>query len=60
MLVSLAALYGLTRTPLGRLTLGLRENAHRLRYLGYRPHTLKTLVFALSAMFAGIAGACRR
>ena len=46
----------LTRTPLGRLTLGLRENAHRLRYLGYRPHTLKTLVFALSAMFAGIAG----
>ena len=44
------------RTPLGRLTLGLRENAHRLRYLGYRPHTLKTLVFALSAMFAGIAG----
>ena len=37
-LVSLAALYGLTRTPLGRLTLGLRENAHRLRYLGYRPH----------------------
>ena len=55
-LVSLAALYGLTRTPLGRLTLGLRENAHRLRYLGYRPHTLKTLVFALSAMFAGIAG----
>jgi branched-chain amino acid transport system permease protein len=54
--VSLAALYGLTRTPLGRLTLGLRENAHRLRYLGYRPHTLKTMVFALSAMFAGIAG----
>ncbi|WP_191578814.1 branched-chain amino acid ABC transporter permease [Achromobacter insolitus] len=54
--VSLAALYGLTRTPLGRLTLGLRENANRLRYLGYRPHALKTMVFALSAMFAGIAG----
>jgi branched-chain amino acid transport system permease protein len=55
-LISLAALYGLTRTPLGRLTLGLRENANRLRYLGYRPHALKTMVFALSAMFAGIAG----
>jgi ABC-type branched-chain amino acid transport system, permease component len=52
----LAALYALTGTPLGRLALGLRENAVRLRYLGYRPHTLKTLVFALSAMFSGIAG----
>ncbi|MDM9562046.1 MULTISPECIES: branched-chain amino acid ABC transporter permease [Bordetella] len=52
----LAALYGLTRTPLGRLALGLRENTQRLRYLGYRPHTLKTLVFALSAMFSGVAG----
>lgn len=55
--VSLLALYLFTRTPMGRLTLGLRENAHRLRFLGYDVHKASVLVFALSAMFSGIAGA---
>ena len=55
-LVSLGLLYLYTRTPLGRLTFGLRENSHRLRFLGYNVHGLGMLVFALSAMFAGIAG----
>lgn len=49
-------LYLLTRTPLGRLTLGLRENSHRLRFLGYNVHRISVLVFAISGMFAGIAG----
>lgn len=53
---SLALLYLFTRTPLGRLTLGLRENGHRLRFLGYDVHRLSVLVFAISAMFSGIAG----
>lgn len=55
-MVSLALLYLFTRTPLGRLTLGLRENGHRLRFLGYDVHRLSVLVFAISAMFSGIAG----
>ncbi|WP_368646506.1 branched-chain amino acid ABC transporter permease [Castellaniella ginsengisoli] len=55
-LASLALLYLLTRTPLGRLTLGLRENSHRLRFLGYDVHRISVLVFALSGMFSGIAG----
>ena len=55
-LVSLALLYLYTRTPLGRLTLGLRENGHRLGFLGYDVHRLSVLVFAISAMFSGIAG----
>lgn len=55
-LVSLVLLYAYTRTPLGRLTLGLRENSHRLRFLGYNVHGVATLVFALSAMFSGVAG----
>ncbi|MGY6270974.1 branched-chain amino acid ABC transporter permease [Achromobacter denitrificans] len=55
-LLSLALLYAYTRTPLGRLTLGLRENSHRLRFLGYNVHGVATLVFALSAMFSGVAG----
>jgi branched-chain amino acid transport system permease protein len=55
-LVCLALLYLFTLTPLGRLTLGLRENSHRLRFLGFDTHRISMLVFAISAMFSGIAG----
>lgn len=55
-LVSLALLYLYTRTPVGRLALGLRENRHRLGFLGYDVHRLSVLVFSISAMFSGIAG----
>ncbi|KQP17841.1 branched-chain amino acid ABC transporter permease [Pseudorhodoferax sp. Leaf267] len=55
-LVSLAALFFFTRTPLGRLALGLRENSHRLAFLGYDVHRLGVMVFAISAMFGGVAG----
>jgi len=55
-LASLLLLYLYMSTPLGQLTLGLRENAHRLRFLGYNVHNLRVLVFAISAMFSGIAG----
>lgn len=55
-LLSLVLLYLFTLTPVGRLTLGLRENTHRLRFLGYDIHKLSVLVFAVSAMFSGVAG----
>jgi len=55
-LIAMALLYLYTRTPLGRLTCGLRENSHRLRFLGYNVHGLSTLAFAISAMFSGMAG----
>jgi branched-chain amino acid transport system permease protein len=55
-LACLALLYFFTHTPLGRLALGLRENSHRLAFLGYDVHKLGVLVFAISAMFSGIAG----
>jgi branched-chain amino acid transport system permease protein len=54
--ISLAALWGITRTPFGRVTLALRENDQRLSFLGYHPHRLKVLAFAVSAAFSGIAG----
>jgi len=55
-LVSLALLYFHGATPMGRLTLGLRENAHRLKFLGYGVHGVAVSTFALSSMFAGVAG----
>ena len=56
-LLCVGLLYLYTRTPMGRLTFGLRENGHRLRFLGYNVHGLGTAVFAISAMFSGVAGA---
>lgn len=53
---SMALMFLYTLTPSGRLSLGLRENAMRLRFLGYDVHHQRVLVFAISAMFCGIAG----
>jgi len=55
-LLSLALLYFHSLTPAGRLTLALRENGHRLRFLGYSVHGLGVSAFAISAMFSGLAG----
>ncbi|RKP56566.1 branched-chain amino acid ABC transporter permease [Pararobbsia silviterrae] len=56
--VALAALamFLFTRTAFGRLTVALRENERRVAFLGYNVHRTKIVVFALSAMFSGIAG----
>lgn len=43
-------------TPFGRLTLAIRENEQRLRFLGFNIHTTKVIVFAISSAIAGIAG----
>jgi branched-chain amino acid transport system permease protein len=55
-LVSIGLLYFHSLTPAGRLTLALRENGHRLRFLGYNVHGLGVSAFAISAMFSGVAG----
>lgn len=54
--VSVWLLWAYTRTPFGRLTLAMRENEQRVRFLGYNTHAAKIIVFAVSAAFAGIAG----
>ncbi|HQQ69329.1 MAG TPA: branched-chain amino acid ABC transporter permease [Alicycliphilus sp.] len=54
--VSTLAMYLYTRTSFGRLTVALRENERRVAFLGYNVHLTKLVVFAISSMFAGIAG----
>lgn len=54
--LSIALLYAGTRTPFGRLTLALRDNEQRVRFMGFNAHATKTLVFGISALFAGVAG----
>jgi len=43
-------------TPLGRLTIALRENEQRARFLGFDTYRTKVVIFSLSAMVSGLAG----
>ncbi|MFY1694438.1 MULTISPECIES: urea ABC transporter permease subunit UrtC [unclassified Solwaraspora] len=55
-LVFLAA-WQLTHSRFGKLLVAIRDGEDRVRFLGYDPAVVKTLVYALSAAMAGIAGA---
>jgi branched-chain amino acid transport system permease protein len=57
MLLAIAVVYYLMSTPLGQLALALGDNEQRVRFLGHNAHVAKTLAFAVSAGFAGLAGA---
>lgn len=55
-LVSVAGMYLLTQTPLGRIANAVRDNPERAAFIGYDPRQVRYLMFMLSAFFAGIAG----
>jgi urea transport system permease protein len=46
----------LIRSRFGRLLVAIRDDENRVRFMGYNPVVIKTLVFMLSAGIAGIAG----
>ncbi len=53
---SVAAMFALTRTPLGRIANAVRDNPERVEFIGYSAHAVRFRMFVLSAFFAGIAG----
>jgi branched-chain amino acid transport system permease protein len=55
-LFSIAAMYALTRTPLGRMCNAVRDNPGRVEFVGYSPRVLRLIAFSFSSFFAGIAG----
>jgi branched-chain amino acid transport system permease protein len=54
--ISVWCMWAFTRTPLGRLALALRDNEHRVRFLGFDARLSRTLIFTISCTFAGLAG----
>jgi branched-chain amino acid transport system permease protein len=52
-----AAMYGLTQTPLGRISNAVRDNPQRAAFVGHDPRRVRYLMFMLSAFFAGVGGA---
>jgi branched-chain amino acid transport system permease protein len=54
--VGVCLMWFFTKTPFGQIQVGIRDNAKRMDYLGYKvPHS-KALVYIVSGAFAGVAG----
>ena len=54
--LSTVVLYGFTLTPLGRVTLAVRDNGERAQFIGYNTYLVRHIVFIISGTFAGVAG----
>lgn len=54
--LALAAMFALTRTPLGRIANAVRDNEERAAFVGYDVERVRLLMFVLAAFFAGVAG----
>jgi len=54
--VSVALLYALTQTPLGRMLNAVRDNPERVEFVGYSTQQIRYRAFIIAGFFAGIAG----
>jgi len=55
-LISMIAIYALTRTPFGRMCHAVRENPERIQFIGCSRTMVRFIAFCLAGFFAGIAG----
>lgn len=54
--VCTAAMFALTRTPLGRMLNAVRDNPERVEFVGYDTQQVRWRAFMIAGFFAGIAG----
>ncbi|MBO0896222.1 urea ABC transporter permease subunit UrtC [Arthrobacter sunyaminii] len=57
LLLVVAAARQLMHSRFGELLVAVRDQEERVRFLGYDPATVKTVVYVLAAVMAGVAGA---
>jgi urea transport system permease protein len=57
LLGAVALSFSLVRSKLGRLLVALRDREERVLFTGYDVASIKTFVFVLSAVYAGVGGA---
>lgn len=55
--LSLWAIWFITKTPFGQIQIGIRDNAKRVDYLGFKVPQAKAVVYVISGAFAGVSGA---
>ncbi|PCI05165.1 MAG: branched-chain amino acid ABC transporter permease [Hyphomicrobiales bacterium] len=56
LVISAAAMYLFSRTPIGRIANAVRDNEERAEFLGYSQRYVRMISFCASGFFAGIAG----
>ncbi len=54
--ISLWCMWYFTKTPFGQVQVGIRDNAMRIDYLGFKVPQSKAVVYVVAAAFAGSAG----
>jgi len=54
--VSLWIMWFFTKTPFGQIQVGVRDNAMRINYLGFKVPQTKAVVYVVAGAFAGVAG----
>jgi branched-chain amino acid transport system permease protein len=54
--LSLWLMWFFTKTPFGQIQVGIRDNAKRIDYLGYKVPQTKAIIYVVSGAFAGLAG----
>ena len=47
----------ITKTPFGQIQVGVRDNAKRVDYMGFKVPQTKAMIYVISGAFAGVAGA---
>ena len=55
-ILSIWVLWFFTKTPLGSVIVGIRDNANRVDYLGFKVPQTKAVILVFSGAFAGVAG----
>jgi branched-chain amino acid transport system permease protein len=55
-LVSAAAMYAFSRTPVGRIANAVRDNPERAEFVGYSQRRVRYISFCAAGFFAGVAG----
>ncbi|KPK94746.1 MAG: hypothetical protein AMJ94_01020 [Deltaproteobacteria bacterium SM23_61] len=53
---SLWMMWFFTKTPFGQIQVGVRDNAMRVDYLGFKVPQTKAVVYVVAGAFAGVAG----
>jgi branched-chain amino acid transport system permease protein len=56
-ILSMAGMFALTQTPLGRMANAVRDNPERAEFVGYNTQHVRFLQLVLSSFFAGVSGA---
>ena len=55
-IVSTAAMFAFTRTPLGRMLNATRDNPERVEFIGYSTQRVRYISFIIAGFFAGVSG----